>query len=81
MKLFLSTKNKSKDRIDENASHFEINEVVLVNLYIVNNDYQQDSRVLYEFVSNKSFGKFLDISSKKFVFVKTFNAQFSHVEE
>ena len=35
------------------VSHFEIIEVVLVNCNIVSNDYQQHSRVLYTFVSNK----------------------------
>ena len=41
-----------------------IAEVVLVYSNIVNNDYQQDSRVLYTFVSNKLFGQLLDISRK-----------------
>ena len=31
-------------------------EVVLVHCIIVNNDYQQDSRVLSTFVPKKSFG-------------------------
>ena len=47
MKLFGSTKNKkTKDKNGENASHLEITEVVLVHCNVVNNDYQQDSRVL-----------------------------------
>ena len=37
---------------------------MLVHSNIVNNDYQQDSRVLYTFLHNKSFGQLLDISSK-----------------
>ena len=41
--------------------HLEITEVVLVHSNIVNNDYQQDLRVLYTFVSNKYFGQLLDI--------------------
>ena len=37
-------------------------EVVLIHCNIVNcNDYQQDSRVFYTFVPNKSFGQLLDI--------------------
>ena len=55
MKLLGSTKNKiTKDKNGENVSHLEITEVVLVHCNIVNNDYQQDSRVLYTF-SNKSY--------------------------
>ena len=42
--------------------HLEITEVILVVCNIVNNDYQQDSKVLYAFVPNKSFGQLLDIN-------------------
>ena len=51
MKLLGSTKNKiNKDKNGENVRHLEITEVVLVPCNIVNNDYQQDSRVSYVFV-------------------------------
>ena len=60
--------------------HLEITEVVLIHCNIVNNDYQQDSRMLYKFVPNKSFGKLLDNSPKNFIFLKTFNAEFSYIE-
>ena len=39
----------------------EITEVVLIHCNIVNNDFQQDQRVLYAFVLNKSFGQLVDI--------------------
>ena len=52
----------NKDKNVENVSHLEITEVVLVYCNIVSNIYLQDSRVLYIFVSNKSFGKLLDIT-------------------
>ena len=39
-----------------------------------NGENQQDSRVLYIFVLNKSFGQLLDISPKNFIFLKTFNS-------
>ena len=59
MKLLGSTENKiTKDKNSENAPHLEIMEVLLVHCDIVNNDYQQDSRVLYTFVPNKPFGSF-----------------------
>ena len=46
MKLLGSTKNKiTKDKNGENVAHLQITEVVLVHCNIVNNDYQQDSRV------------------------------------
>ena len=56
MKLLGSSKNKiTKDKNGENVPHLEITEVILVHYNIVNNDYQQDSRVLYTFVPNKPF--------------------------
>ena len=60
-------------------SHLEITEVVLVHCNIVNNDYQQDSRVLYTFVSNKSFGGLLDISPSNHIFLKTFNYEYDEI--
>ena len=58
----------------------EITEVMLVLWNIVNNDFQQDSRVLYIFVSNKLFGQLLDISPKNFIFLQTFNSGFLYIE-
>ena len=50
MKLLGSTENKiTKDKDSGKVSHPEIKEVVLVDFNIVNNNYQQDSRVLYLF--------------------------------
>ena len=37
--------------------YLEITEVVLVHCNIVNNNYQQNSRILYTFVPNKSYGQ------------------------
>ena len=56
--------------------YLEITEVVLTSYNIVNNDYQQDLRVLYAFVRNKAFGQLLDISSKYFIFLKTLTHNF-----
>ena len=60
--------------------HLETTEVVLIHCNIVNNDYQQDSRVLYTFVPNKSLGQLLDISPKNVIFLKIFNSEFSYIE-
>ena len=81
MKLLGSTKNKiTKDKNGENVPHLEITEVVLVHCNIVNNDYQQDSRVLYTFVPNKPFGSLLDISPTNHIFLKTFNSEYNEIE-
>ena len=81
MKLLGSTKNKiSEDKNGENVPHLEITEVVLVNFSIANNDYQQDSRVLYMFVPNKSLGSLLEISPANHIFLKTFNSEYNEIE-
>ena len=81
MKLLGSTENKKiKDKNRENTPYLEITEVVLVHCNIVNNDYQQDSRVLYTFVPNKPFGSLLEISTANHIFLKTFNPEFQTVE-
>ena len=66
-----STENKiTKDKNGENVSHLENTEVVLVHCIIANNDYQQDSRVLYTLVPNKTFGSLLEILTNKFYLFK-----------
>ena len=78
IKLLGSTENKkTKDKNGENVPHLEITEVVLVHFNIVNNDYQQDSRVLYAFVPNKPFGSLLEISPANHIFLTTFNSEIS----
>ena len=78
MKLLGSTKNEI-DENDENVPHLEITEVVLVHCNMVNNDYQQDSRVLYNFVPHKSFGSLLDISPSNHIYLKTFNSEYDEI--
>ena len=74
MKLLGSTENKiTKDKNGKNVLHLEITKVVLLHCNIVDNDYQQDSRVLYTFVPNKPFGSLLEISLRNHIFLKTFN--------
>ena len=57
MKLLGRTKSKiTKNENVENVPHLEVIKVVLVHFNIVNNDYQQDSRVLFTIFPNKSLG-------------------------
>ena len=63
MKLLESTKSKiTKDKNGENVPHLEIVELLLVHCNLVDNGYQQDSRILYTFVPNKPVGSLLEIS-------------------
>ena len=74
MKLLGNTKSKiTKNENGETVPNMVTAEVVLVHGNIVNNYYQQDSRVLYAFVPNKSFDQLMDISPKSFIFLKIFN--------
>ena len=81
MKLLGSTESKiTKVKNGENEPHLEIVELVLVHCNLVDNDYQQDSRILYTFVPNKTFGSLLEISPTNQVFLKTFNSEFQEVK-
>ena len=71
MKLLKNTKsNIDKNEKGKNKLNLEVTEIVLAHCNIANNDYQQDWRVLYTFVPNKSFGQLLDISPRNFIFLK-----------
>ena len=52
----------------------------LVHCNIVNNDYQEDSRVLYTFVPNKPFGGLLKILPKNHIFLRTFNSEYDEIK-
>ena len=81
MKLLGSTESKiTKDKYGENGSHSDIVELVLVHCNLVNNDYLQDSRILYTFVPNKPFVSLLEISPTNHIFLKTFNSEFQENE-
>ena len=81
MKLHSRTKSKiTKSEDGENVPNLVVTEVVLVQCNIVNNKYQQNSRVLYTFVPNKSFGQLLNILPKNFIFLKTFDSKFPCIE-
>ena len=76
-----STKSKiTKDENGENDPYLEITEVVSIYCNFVNNSYQQNSRALYTFVPSKSFGQLLDILPEYFIFLKTFDSDFSYIE-
>ena len=81
MKLLGSAESKiTKDKNGENVPHLEITEVVLVHCNVANNDYQQDLRVLYTFVPNKSFGSLLEISLTNHIFLKIFNSEYDEIK-
>ena len=57
MKILRSNESKiTKDENSKNVPRLQITEVLLIHCNIVNNNYHQDSRALYTFLPNKSFG-------------------------
>ena len=68
-KLLGSAESKiTKDKNGENVPHLEVVELVLIHCNLGYNDYQQDSRILFTFVPNKTFGSLLEISPTNHVF-------------
>ena len=71
MKLLESTKDIiDADKNGKNVPRLENVEVVLVHCNLVNNSYQQASRVLFIFVPNKQYGQLISISPKSLIFFK-----------
>ena len=69
MKLLGSTKDSiDADKNSENVPRLENVEVVLVHFNLVNNSYQQASRVLFTFVPNKQYGQIISISPNSLIF-------------
>ena len=67
MKLLGSTKDIiDSDKNGENVPRLENVEVVLVHCNLVNNSYQQASRVLFTFVPTKQYGQLISISPSHF---------------
>ena len=58
----------------------EITKAVLILCNIATKDYQQDSKILYISVPNKSFVQLLNISPNNSIFLNTFNPEFSDSE-
>ena len=52
--------------------YLEITKLVIIHFKVVNNSYQQISRVLHTFVPNKLFGHLEDISPKKIILLRKF---------
>ena len=74
MKLFLNKKILlGKVKIGENISSLEVAEVVLVQRNLVDNQYQQNSKVLCTFTPNKFYTYLLNVEPSNIVCLKTFD--------
>ena len=80
MKLLGRTESKmTKDEDGENVPHLENVELALVHCNLVDNGYQQDSRILYTFTPNKPFGNLLEVLPTNHIILKTFNSDFQEI--
>ena len=80
MELLGSSSNViDTDKDGELVPKLEVVEVVLAHCNLVNNNYQQASKVLFTLVPNKQFGQLTTITPNTNM-LKTTNAEFSFVE-
>ena len=75
-----SPKDIDQNKDGEIVPKLESVEVVLVHCNLVNNNYQQASKVLLTFVPNKRFGQVITIIPRSPTMLKTTNAEFSFIE-
>ena len=75
-----SEKVTDKNTNGELVPRLETVEVVLVHCNLVNNNYQQASKVLFTFVPNKQFGQLITITPHSLTMLRATNAEFSFIE-
>ena len=81
MKLLGSTKKDvDQDKDGEDVPKLESVEVVLVHCNLVNNNYQQASKVLFTFVPNKQFGQLINLAPHSLTILSTINTEVSFIE-
>ena len=81
MKLLRSSeKDFDQDKDGKDVPKLESIEVVLVQCNLVNNNYQEASKVLFTFVPNKQFDQLTTITRHSPTMLKTTNAGFSFIE-
>ena len=81
MRLLGSTKKYvDANKNSESVSKLESVEVALVHCNLVNNNYQQASKVLLTFVPNKQFGQLINIAPHSLTMLSIINTEFSFIE-
>ena len=80
MKLGSSTDTIDGDKNSELVPKLESVDFVLVHCNLVNNRYQQASKVLFTFVSNKKYDQLITVSTETLIMLKTVITEFSFIE-
>ena len=73
-------KDVNKDKDGKDVPNLETVEVVLIHCNLVNNSYQQASKVLFTFVPNKQFDQLITISPHSLTMLKTTNSEFPSIQ-
>ena len=68
------------DKNSELVPKLESVDLFLVHCNLVNNSYQQVSKVLFTFVCNKKYGQLITVSLETLIMLKTVNTEFSFTE-
>ena len=79
-RLGSAKKEADKDKEGEDVRKLESVEVVLVHSNLVNNSYQQASKVLFTIVPNKKFGQLITISPHLLTMLKTTNLESQSIQ-
>ena len=80
MRLLGSSSDIDDDKNSELVPKLESFDLVLVHCNVVNNNYQQASKVLFTFVPNKKYGQLITVSPETLIMLKTVNTEFSFIE-
>ena len=75
-----SKKHVDQDKDGEDVSILVSVEVALVHRNLVNNNYEQASKVLLAFVPNKQIGQLITIAPHSLATLNTPNTEFSSIE-
>ena len=75
-----STDTIDGEKNSELVPKLESVDLVLVHCNLVNNSYQQASKVLFKFVPNKKYGQLITISPETLIMLKTVNTEFSFID-
>ena len=68
------------DKNSELVPKLESVDLGLVHCNLVNNSYQQASKVLFTFVPNKKYGQLITVSPETLIMLKTVNTELSFIE-
>ena len=75
-----STDTTDGDKNSKLVPKLESVDLVLVHCKLVNNSYQQASKVLFMFEPNKKYGQLITVSPESLIMSKTVNTEFSFIE-